>query len=538
MLLRQAHFTTITVVCIPIIFAIFVFVSYFHDGTLNVIPSHLSLRPSHDEKPASQNDPSHSTSAPSTNATPAEKPHTNIENEEEPPQNVNSPAAPSTPSTIDQKVFPQNDWLPARPIDPSCAHLPDLSKVLLIIKTGASETYDRLPTQFMTMARCLPDFLVFSDMEESIMGYRVYDILGDTLKEVKDGNSDFNLWRRQQECLVDQKSCQKWSNVGTEAWNLDKYKNVRQSDVTYTMRPHYDWYIHIDADTYIHWPNMIDMLKPFDPKKDYFFGSFEPSQYGDFNHGGSGYILSQSAMQKFHANSSVEHFDHEARNICCGDMLMTIAVRENIGLANTNMFPTINGRKPFTLPFGPRQWCQPIATLHKLNSEEVGSIWQYEQERFVNATDGKPAPLLIKDLYYKYFAPRLTDKLEDWDNMYDDYLNNVWYYIDYDDKSKDWEHFHDQKYVWHRRKPKDHKHDEEKNAHKSFENCKKACDVVDECLQFRWQDDACAMSKNFRLGNPMEHKDGKERWTSGWAVKKIEKWIADQGECQVKFPEA
>jgi len=123
--------------------------------------------------------------------------------------------------------------------------------------------------------------------------------------------------------------------------------------------------------------------------------------------------------------------------------------------------------------------------------------------------------------------------------MYDDYLNNVWYYIDKDDASKDWENFHDQKYVWHMRKPGDMKHEEEKTAHKSFEACKKACDVVDGCLQFRWQDDACAMSKNFRLGEPKEKKkEEKERWMSGWAVKKIEKWIADQPECKVKFPSA
>jgi hypothetical protein len=169
----------------------------------------------------------------------------------------------------------------------------------------------------------------------------------------------------------------------------------------------------------------------------------------------------------------------------------------------------------------------------------VASIWQYEQQRFANATDGKPAPLLIKDLYHQYFEPRLVEKLEDWDNMYDDYLNNVWYYINKDDKSKDWDNFHDQKYVWHMRKPEDFKHDEEKKAHTSFEACKNACTVVDDCLQFRWQDDACAMSKNFRLGNPMQGTDKqKERWMSGWAVEKINKWIADQGECKVQFPGA
>lgn len=330
MLLRQVHFTAITVVCIPIIFAVFVFVSYFHDGTLNVLPS--SLRPSHDQKP---------THAPVVPAAPAStspssqpKPHTNIENEEAPPKLPSGGVSGSK-----QNVFPANDWVPARPVDPSCASMPDLSKVLLIIKTGASETYDRLPTLFQTMNRCLPEFMVFSDMEESIVGYRVYDILGNVT--TRKDNGDFNLYNRQQDCLVDQKSCQKWSNAAGEAWNLDKYKNVRQSDVAYKERPHYDWYIHIDADTYVHWPNMIEMLKPFDPKQDYFFGSFEPSQYGDFCHGGSGYIMSQSAMQKFAANSSVTLFDDYARRICCGDMLMTIAMRENAKVRNTDMVRNI-----------------------------------------------------------------------------------------------------------------------------------------------------------------------------------------------------
>ena len=118
--------------------------------------------------------------------------------------------------------------------------------------------------------------------------------------------------------------------------------------------------------------------------------------------------------------------------------------------------------------------------------------------------------------------------------MFDDYMTNVWYY--YDDNSKDWEKFHDQKYVWHRREPKDQAHEEERSAHKSFEHCKRACHAVDECLQYRWQDDACAMSKNFRLGNPMEEKEGKERWRSGWAVDKIEKWISEHPCGEVQFP--
>lgn len=532
MLIRQVHFTAITVVCIPLIFAIFVFVSYFHDGLYHLSPSRLSLT-SHDS-PKPSHSPSPSPSPHSANPQPSPVPATQPGQNEEAPPHLPSNSQPNS-----QSVFPGNDWLPARPIDPTCENFPDVSNLLLIIKTGASETYDRLPVLFQTLTRCLPDFLVFSDMEEHIMGYRVYDILGDTVKGVKDGNGDFDIYRRQKNCLVDQKNCQQFSNAGGEAWNLDKYKNVRQSDVSFQKRPKYDWYIHIDADTYVHWPNMVTLLKGFDPNKDHFFGSFEPSQYGDFNHGGSGYILSHSAMEKFHTNSSVEHFDEAARHICCGDMLMTIAVRENIGLGNTNLFPTINGRKPFTLPFGPRQWCQPIATLHKLNSEEVASIWDFEQRRLANHSGPVSTlpPLLIKDLYYEYFQPKLVQKLEDWDNMYDDYLNNVWYYLDKDDKNHDWENFHDQKYIWHM-KDKNQLNDLEKKAHKSFDDCRKACESLDECLQFRWQDDACAMSKNFRLGNPMRKEDEpSKRWMSGWDVEKINKWIDAQDECVPSFPE-
>lgn len=121
--------------------------------------------------------------------------------------------------------------------------------------------------------------------------------------------------------------------------------------------------------------------------------------------------------------------------------------------------------------------------------------------------------------------------------MYDDYLNNVWYYLDKDDKNHDWENFHDQKYIWHM-KDKNQLNDLEKKAHKSFDDCRKACESLDECLQFRWQDDACAMSKNFRLGNPMRKEDEpSKRWMSGWDVEKINKWIDAQDECVPSFPE-
>lgn len=45
-----------------------------------------------------------------------------------------------------------------------CADFPDTSDVLLVMKTGAGESFSKLPAQLMTTMQCLPDFLLFSDM--------------------------------------------------------------------------------------------------------------------------------------------------------------------------------------------------------------------------------------------------------------------------------------------------------------------------------------------------------------------------------------
>ncbi len=45
-----------------------------------------------------------------------------------------------------------------------CANFPDTEGMLLVMKTGATEAFERIPTHILTTLRCLPDFLIFSDM--------------------------------------------------------------------------------------------------------------------------------------------------------------------------------------------------------------------------------------------------------------------------------------------------------------------------------------------------------------------------------------
>jgi hypothetical protein len=46
----------------------------------------------------------------------------------------------------------------------TCRGMPDMDGILLVMKTGASEAFEKLPTQLLTSLQCLPDFLLFSDM--------------------------------------------------------------------------------------------------------------------------------------------------------------------------------------------------------------------------------------------------------------------------------------------------------------------------------------------------------------------------------------
>jgi hypothetical protein len=45
-----------------------------------------------------------------------------------------------------------------------CENFPDTEDILLVMKTGATEAFDKMPTQLLTSMQCLPDFLLFSDL--------------------------------------------------------------------------------------------------------------------------------------------------------------------------------------------------------------------------------------------------------------------------------------------------------------------------------------------------------------------------------------
>lgn len=243
--------------------------------------------------------------------------------------------------------------------DPVCDGFPDTSGILLVMKTGATEAYDRLPVQIMTVLKCLPDFLLFSDLDQRIGGYHVRDSLDSVLTEAKEGNPDFDLYRLQQQCAVDQDNCAKVLEAADSAgWNLDKYKNIHMAEKAYRLRPDYDWYMFVDADTYVSWPNMVYALKRMDPAKERYFGV--PTVIGDrlFAHGGSGYVVSRGAMREFAGKNPgiANRYDVEIRTNCCGDFVFAQALRETIGIQ-------VEGFVSTAPPSHPQKGLQDVLTL-------------------------------------------------------------------------------------------------------------------------------------------------------------------------------
>lgn len=167
------------------------------------------------------------------------------------------------------------------------------------------------------------------------------------------------------------------------AWELDKYKFLNMLVQTWEKRPYMTWYVFAEADTYVVWPNLVQWLRTrADPIEHPYVGSVAFVGDTPFAHGGSGYVISGEMVKKMVETipDLAAKYDGVATEKCCGDLLMSMAVRE-AGSRVAHAHPMFNGEKPNTLPYGPGHWCEPIFTMHHMDSEEVSAVWQYEQTR-------------------------------------------------------------------------------------------------------------------------------------------------------------
>ena len=276
------------------------------------------------------------------------------------------------------------------PISNGCEGFPDTKDILVVMKTGATEAYDKLPIHFLTTLRCVNDTIIFSDMEMDMAGHKVIDVLDEVAEDIKKDNEDFELYALLQEYHrlgEDPRSLKE----GNNGWNLDKYKFIHMLLKTYKYRPDVPWYVFLEADTTVVWDNLRTLLNKYDPSKPYYIGS--PTYLGiEFGHGGTGYIISGAAMKSAvgkHPDLATK-YDKDLHDICCGDaMIGRVLQAEKIYLHRA--WPMLNGEKPLTIPFSSSHWCQPVITMHHLTGQEVSQVYNFERERKAEGISVCPA---------------------------------------------------------------------------------------------------------------------------------------------------
>ncbi|PTU20054.1 hypothetical protein P175DRAFT_0502200 [Aspergillus ochraceoroseus IBT 24754] len=402
------------------------------------------------------------------------------------PIQVHSDTTNNNNSTANNNTLPSNKN-PGNAVlgDRRCQAFADPGNVLFVIKTGATEVYEKLPTQLLTTLGCVDEFLIFSDLEEQIGPYHVRDTLADFNETLKATLADFELYRLQQEY---RRTGQDMAQLkGGSAWILDKYKFLHLVEKTWNERPGREWYFFIETDTYVVWTNFILWLRQISPPKDpLYLGSVAYVAGEPFAHGGSGFLISGKLLERLVGQNPgmANRYDDSFSNQCCGDFVLAHTIRTELDIGVRNYWPQINGEKPSTIPFGPTHWCQPVITMHHLHPRERATIFEFEQAR----PDLKQ-PFTFRELSEITFP---TDHLrvleEDWDNQ-----SNV--KIEFDN-----------------------------GATPTLDSCRDGCLSLKDCFQYRYSDGECHISTQaFRLGIKRKPEEGR-RWFSGWNVEYIQHW--------------
>lgn len=217
-------------------------------------------------------------------------------------------------------------------VDPECKGFPDTSKILLVMKTGASEAYKKIPLHLATTFKCVPetDYLIFSDAEQDINGIRIHDCLDEVIEQVMDSNPDFDVYRRQKDCLIDFETCNRYANATAESKALDKYKNIHMAAKAFKLRPQYDWYVFVDADSFVSWSTLTGWLKTMDATKELYFGSASRIGQFPFASGESGYGLSNALARRLFGGKRglSSRWDFEVMESCCGDIMFGMFVED------------------------------------------------------------------------------------------------------------------------------------------------------------------------------------------------------------------
>ncbi|KAI0196891.1 glycosyltransferase family 31 protein [Astrocystis sublimbata] len=378
-----------------------------------------------------------------------------------------------------------------------CPDSPLMKDVFLVIRTGATEAQEKLPVHFKTILTCVPDFVIYSDMDEIVDGHQVYDVLGGVNKTIRQTTPEFKLYEHLRTRGRDDLDYQTIFGSGPSGalenpgWKLDKWKFLPMVDRALHERPKAKWFLFSEPDTYLMWTNVLEYLRHFDAEKPWYLGKHMYASGVLFAHGGSGFALSRPAAEKVSAHWREKKSEIEQATLkgWAGDMILGKALSD-VGVPMFWAYPHLQGDSLTALDWSVEKlerptWCYAAGTFHHMSAEEISDLWTFEQTYYRRNPHTGPGskPLRFRDIFNNLIRHRLREERTSWDNMSigREYSEEVLQEMSQDKV--------------------DNLSMVEQNAHNSFEMCRATCEQQPRCIQFSFLPGKCSVSDQLRLGH-------------------------------------
>ena len=400
----------------------------------------------------------------------------------------------------------------------NCRNVPGADDVLIMLKTGATEIYEKLPTHFVTLFKCAPHYMVFSDLAQDYADFPVHDAIAPVSKTFREHHRDFKLYRKLQQYQHGGQDTSKLK--GDRGWDPDKWKFLPMLFEAFEDAPsHIKWFVMMEADTSLSWTNLLQWLKTMDPDVPYYLGS--QNFIGDtaFAHGGSGIAISRQAAIQLQAQRDEEgkeaynkRWEDITSTSCCGDEIVARALLE-ASVPMTMAWPLIQGETVSTVDFTDNHWCSPPITWHHVSPIEIDALWQFEADWVDD--HGWDTPYLYRDVFASFIDRHISVNRYAWNNLSQDkklVAPSIATSEDLDFTSLS---------------------ELEQNAVKSVSACEEACtrQPDESCLQWMFTPGRCYLGDVVRFGKTDEK--GGTTWISGWIPERVKSYKEELGSCSV-----
>ncbi|KAF2401762.1 hypothetical protein EJ06DRAFT_528918 [Trichodelitschia bisporula] len=383
-------------------------------------------------------------------------------------------------------------------VDPACAHLPDTSDVLVVMRSPAAELYKLMPAHFMTDLACAP-FELFSTVGIDIGPYKVHDTIAGISERRRAQHKDFELYEKIKNAQVAAQDLA--TLVEDSEHNLDRWTILPALLQAYKLHPQKKWFVLVESDTYLSMANLMPWLAKLDSSQPIYAGAQVLINDIELAHSGSGMLISGAAVKKLAAlaDERMEVWEEAVGHTCCGDKILSMAFSE-AGVRLTRAFPMLQGETPFSLDWSNRHWCRAATTWHRMTPASIDLLWQFERAwQGKHRDEANPPPMLFRDYFTTFVLSvvRAAPNRTDWDNL-----------------SESWTITDDTKFGQY--------------AYYSAEACRAACELREPCVQFAWEPGKCRLGKEVRMGELVK---AERRMESGWLMHRVERLMSSQQGC-------